>query len=99
MTPTDYEGSGVKDVVVQVRNGDSTTDIGKTLKDGGVVATSQAFVAAAAGNAAISAIQPGFYKVRTEIPAASAVSRLADPQNRVGKLVIPRGASSTTSPT
>jgi UPF0755 protein len=88
---TDYEGSGVKDVVVQVRNGDSTTDIGKTLKDGGVVATSQAFVDAAAGNAAISAIQPGFYKVRTEIPAASAVSRLADPQNRVGKLVIPEG--------
>ena len=29
---------------------------------------SKAFVDAAAGNAAISAIQPGFYKVRTEIP-------------------------------
>jgi peptidoglycan lytic transglycosylase G len=88
---SDYAGGGVKDVVVQVRNGDSTTAIGKTLKDGGVVATSQAFVDAAAGNAAISAIQPGFYKVRTEIPAANAVSRLADPQNRVGKLVIPEG--------
>ena len=43
------------------------------------------------GNSAISAIQPGFYKVRTEIPAANAVARLADPQNRVGKLVIPEG--------
>ena len=52
---------------------------------------SQAFVDAAAGNAAISAIQPGFYKVRTEIPAANAVARLADPQNRVGRLVIPEG--------
>ena len=76
---------------MQVHNGDSTTAIGKTLQDGGVVATSQAFVDAAAGNAAISAIQPGFYKVRTEIPAANAVSRLADPQNRVGRLVIPEG--------
>ena len=90
-TPTDYEGDGVKDVVVQVHNGDSTTTIGKTLQEGGVVATSQAFVDAAAGNASISAIQPGFYKVRTEIPAANAVTRLADPQNRVGRLVIPEG--------
>jgi UPF0755 protein len=90
-TTGDYEGGGVKDVVVQVRNGDSTTAIGKTLQDGGVVATSKAFVDAAAGNAAISEIQPGFYKVRTEIPAANAVARLADPQNRVGRLVVPEG--------
>ncbi|TPG31472.1 endolytic transglycosylase MltG [Mycolicibacterium hodleri] len=90
-TPSDYDGDGVSDIVVQVRNGDSTTAIGKTLKDGGVVATAQAFVDAAAGNSAISAIQPGFYKVRTEISAANAVTRLADPQNRVGRLVIPEG--------
>ena len=49
------------------------------------------FVEAAQGNEAISAIQPGYYRVRTEIPAASAVTRLADPQNRVGKVVIPEG--------
>ena len=55
------------------------------------MATSTAFVDAADGNAAISSIQPGFYKVRTEIPASNAVERLADPQNRVGKLVIPEG--------
>lgn len=90
-TSGDYAGDGVKDVVIQVHNGDSTTAIGKTLQDGGVVATSKAFVAAAAGNEAISAIQPGFYKVRTEIPAVNAVARLADPQNRVGRLVIPEG--------
>jgi UPF0755 protein len=88
---SDYEGDGVKDVVIQVHNGDSTTAIGKTLQDGGVVATSEAFVSAAAGNASITAIQPGFYKVRTEIPASTAVDRLADPENRVGRLVIPEG--------
>lgn len=98
-TPTDYQGDGVKDVVVQVHNGDSTTAIGKTLQDGGVVATSQAFVDAAAGNASISAIQPGFYKVRTEIPAANAVSRLADPKTGSAGWSSPRGVSSTTSPT
>ena len=39
----------------------------------------------------MSSIQPGFYKVRTEIPASDAVARLTDAQNRVGKLVIPEG--------
>ena len=87
----DYSGDGVNDVVIQIHDGDSTTAIGKTLEDHKVVATVKAFVEAAAGNAAISAIQPGYYRVRTEIPASDAVSRLADPHNRVGKLVIPEG--------
>lgn len=87
----DFAGNGVSDVVIQVHDGDSTTAIGKTLQEQNVVATTKAFVDAAAGNSAISAIQPGFYKVRTEIPAASAVTRLTDPANRVGKLVIPEG--------
>src|SRR3954453_7723302 len=87
----DYSGGGVNDVVIQIHDGDSTTAIGKTREDHKVVATVSAFVDAAEGNSAISAIQPGFYKVRTEIPASNAVARLADPQNRVGKLGIPEG--------
>jgi UPF0755 protein len=87
----DYQGDGVNDVVIEVHNGDSTTAIGQTLLDHRVVATVQAFVSSAAGNSAISSIQPGFYKVRTEIPASNAVARLADAQNRVGRLVIPEG--------
>lgn len=87
----DFSGDGVNDVVIQVHDGDSTTAIAKTLQEHNVVATASAFVDAAEGNAAISAIQPGFYKLRTEIPAANAVERLADPQNRVGKLTIPEG--------
>ena len=90
-TGSDFSGEGVNDVVIQVHDGDSTTAIGKTLQEHNVVATATAFVDAADGNAAISSIQPGFYKVRTEIPATNAVERLADPQNRVGRLVIPEG--------
>ena len=44
-----------------------------------MIATVRAFVNAAHGNAAINSIQPGFYRMRTEIPAAIAVARLADP--------------------
>src|SRR5918996_2899353 len=55
----DYTGEGVNDVVIQIHDGDSTTAIAKTLHEHKVVATVSAFVDAAEGNAAISAIQPG----------------------------------------
>jgi UPF0755 protein len=87
----DYAGDGKKDLVIQVRAGDSTTAIGETLHNQDVVRTVKAFLEATEGNQAISAIQPGYYRLRTEIPAASAVQRLTDPKSRVGKLVIPEG--------
>jgi UPF0755 protein len=89
--PSDYTGQGGSDVVIEVHEGDSTTAIGQTLLDAQVVANVQGFVDAASGNAQMQAIQPGFYKVRTEIPASSAVDRLADPGNRVGNFTIPEG--------
>lgn len=88
---TDYRGDGKADLVIEVRAGDSTTKIAETLHQHGVVATIKAFLDAAQDNDKISAIQPGFYKTRIEIPAASAVERLAEPENRVGRLVIPEG--------
>lgn len=90
-TGGDYTGNGKQDIVIQIQSGDSTTAVGETLHKHNVVRTVRAFVDAAHGNAAISSIQPGFYRMRTEIPAATAVERLADPHNRVGKLVIPEG--------
>ncbi|OMC52559.1 aminodeoxychorismate lyase [Mycobacterium sp. IS-2888] len=87
----DYTGSGKHDIVIQIQDGDSTTAVGETLHNQGVVATVRAFVNAAHGNSKITSIQPGFYRMRTEIPAANAVARLADPTSRVGKLVIPEG--------
>ncbi|ORB65941.1 endolytic transglycosylase MltG [Mycobacterium scrofulaceum] len=87
----DYTGNGKRDIVIQIKDGDSTTMVGETLQHEQVVKTVRAFVNAAHGNSKISSIQPGFYRMRTEIPAADAVARLADPENRVGRLVIPEG--------
>ena len=87
----DFTGAGRNDVVIQIHDGDSTTAIGQTLHERHIVATVRAFLDAAHGNSSMSSIQPGFYKLRTEIPARDAVKRLTDPQNRVGKLVIPEG--------
>jgi UPF0755 protein len=49
------------------------------------------FISAASANPKLAAIQPGYYRLRTEIPAATAVQKLVDPESRVGKLVIPEG--------
>jgi len=88
---SDYTGSGKQDVIIHIQDGDSTTMVGETLQGHRVVKTVRAFVNAAHGNAAINSIQPGYYRMRTEIPAADAVARLADPNNRVGRLVVPEG--------
>lgn len=87
----DYSGSGERDLVIQIQAGDSTTMVGETLHNQHVVKTVRAFVNAAHGNSKIDSIQPGFYRMRTEIPASDAVARLADPNSRVGRLVIPEG--------
>jgi UPF0755 protein len=86
-----YAGQGKDDVVIQVHDGDSTTQIGQTLRNKNVISNIKGFVDAAKNNGAIAAIQPGYYTVRTEMSASAAVDRLADPHNRVGKLVIPEG--------
>jgi len=89
--PGDFTGEGKEDIVIQVNPGDSGSLIAQNLLDKGVIADVGTFVSAASGNAELAAIQPGFYKLRTEIPAATAVAKLTDPQSRVGKLVIPEG--------
>jgi UPF0755 protein len=87
----DFAGDGKQDLVIEVHAGDSTTAIGETLHKQEVIRTVKVFLEAAQGNQAISAIQPGYYRLRTELPAATAVKRLVDPGSRVGKLVIPEG--------
>lgn len=87
----DYTGEGGQQVLIEVHEGDFTTAIAETMLGAGVIANVKTFLDAAQGNGAIAAIQPGFYRLRAEIPAATAVQQLTDPANRVGKLVIPEG--------
>ncbi|MCB1264683.1 MAG: endolytic transglycosylase MltG [Mycobacterium sp.] len=89
--PSDFRGEGKDDIVIEVHPGDSGSAIAQNLVEQGVIADVGMFVSAGSGNAELAAIQPGFYKLRTEIPAATAVAMLTDPASRVGKLVIPEG--------
>ena len=87
----DYSGDGRSDVVIQVHDGDSTTAIGQTLQDHKVVATVQAFVNAAARQCGDVVDPARLLQDAHRDSGRDAVARLTDPQNRVGKLVIPEG--------
>ena len=89
--PADYTGDGKEDIVVEVHPGDSGSVIAGNLVEKGVIADADPFMTAAHGNSALAAIQPGYYKLRTQIPGATAVQKLIDPASRVGKLIIPEG--------
>lgn len=89
--PADFVGEGKEDIVIQVHEGDSGSVIAEDLVSKNVIADVGMFISAASANPKLAAIQPGYYKLRTEIPAATAVAKLVDPESRVGKLVIPEG--------
>lgn len=81
--PPDYTGPGTGTTVIVIDEGDSASDIGLTLADADVVASSEAFVAAAARDPASTGIQPGTYEMPTTVPAAEALEILVDPGNRI----------------
>ncbi len=90
--PEDYAGPGKGKVTFQVESGDTISEMGRGLKDAGVVASVQAFINAANGEPGSSSIQVGFYEVRKEMAAADALDILLDPANIIRDTVtVPEG--------
>jgi len=90
--PEDYPGPGTGKVVFQVESGDSVAEMGRGLKDAGVVASVQAFLNAASAEPDTSSIQVGFYPFKKEMAAADALDILLDPENILRDTVtIPEG--------
>lgn len=90
--PEDFEGPGSGEVLVQVPEGATSVDIGRDLKDQGVVASVEAFTAAAREDAASVNIQVGFYELQREMRAEDALAVLVDPDNLVQATVtVPEG--------
>jgi UPF0755 protein len=87
----DFDGAGSGDVIVQVEQGDSGTQIGRMLVERGVVASVEAFIDASAEDDRVRSVQPGYYQLRSQMSAAAAVARLVDPASRVGQLEIRGG--------
>jgi UPF0755 protein len=90
--PDDYTGNGSGDVQVRIAPGSSGAVIGRVLEDADVVKTQKAFVDQVRGNARAAAIQPGTYKLRKQMSAASALGLMLDPSARIQfSVTIPEG--------
>jgi UPF0755 protein len=90
----DYTTAGTGEVRVEVKTGDTITDIGNVLVRADVVKSAKAFVEAADKNPRSQNIQPGFYRLRTKMRAADALGLLLDLKNKVvTKVTIPEGRS------
>ncbi|MEO6081501.1 MAG: endolytic transglycosylase MltG [Umezawaea sp.] len=87
----DFAGAGETDVVVEVKDGDPVTAIASTLKEQGVTASSRAFTEAGKTDARVTAIQPGFYLMKTKMSGAAAVARMIDPKTKITALEIKGG--------
>ncbi len=91
--PADYAGPGQGKVTFQVEEGDSIAEMGRGLKEAGVVASVQAFINAANADAeAATGIQVGYYQVKKEMAADEALGILVDPANILrNTLTVPEG--------
>ncbi len=88
----DYAGPGRGEAVVQIAPGDTAGDVADTLAAKDVVASRQAFFDIAADDPRSTSLQPGFYRVRTQMRAADALDLLLDRASRVvGRVTVPEG--------
>ncbi|MCK9903489.1 aminodeoxychorismate lyase [Parafrankia colletiae] len=74
----DYSGIGEGIVVVQIPAGATSSDIGTALAKADVVASGRAFVNVATRDSRALSIQPGTYRLRSKMSAASALDALLD---------------------
>ncbi|WP_238592022.1 endolytic transglycosylase MltG [Leifsonia sp. ALI-44-B] len=92
--PDDYEGSGSGEVLVTIISGDNGSDIAKTLKDEGVIASQDAFYQLLLAQADAPVFQPGTYALAKKMSAQAALDALQDPASKQANgFVIPEGTA------
>lgn len=90
----DYSGNGSGAVIVLVNPGDTSADIAGQLVTKGVVKSIKAFTTAADADPASRSLQPGSYRLRSQMQASAALALLLDPASRLQKVVtLPEGFS------
>ena len=90
--PRDYSGPGTGNVTVQIKSGETATQVGQQLLNQGVVASVRAFSNAAKASGKGSSLQPGYYRLHKHMAAALAFALLLKPSSRIQlTVVIPEG--------
>jgi len=88
----DYTGQGTGEVQVRVQDGDTLSDIARTLVKADVVASVGPFVHAAEANKNSVGIQPGVYGMRLQMSGQAALDLLLDPKARLlSRVTLPEG--------
>ena len=90
----DYAGGGTGEVLVQVDEGDTASDIALVLREKDVVASAAAFRTIAAQDTRSRSVQPGFYRLRAQMSASAALDMLLDPAARAAsRVTLPEGVT------
>jgi uncharacterized YceG family protein len=88
----DYTGQGSGEVQIRVQDGDTLSDIARTLVTADVIASVGPFVDAAEANSAAVGIQPGVYGMRQQMSGQAALDLLLDPMARLlSRVTLPEG--------
>ncbi|RUR00726.1 endolytic transglycosylase MltG [Labedella endophytica] len=87
--PNDFTGTGSGEVLVTIADGETGTDIARTLASSGVTKTVDAFydLLLAEGDVVF---QPGVYRLAEEMSARSALDALQDPANKIERTAVIR---------
>lgn len=92
----DYPGRGHGAIVIQVKEGETASDIGATLEKADVVRSVQAFTDAATGDERSLLIQVGYYRMRLQMSGASALARMLNPDSQISTgVTVPEGLRAT----
>ncbi|MEU7413678.1 endolytic transglycosylase MltG [Streptomyces sp. NPDC042638] len=89
-TAPDYAGDGINEsVTVEIPKGAGGWEIGRRLKEAGVVKSADAFVHAQSQTPGGDGIQAGAYLLKKEMSAGSAVRLMMDPRSQNNVVVTP----------
>ncbi|GAA2778756.1 endolytic transglycosylase MltG [Streptomyces rameus] len=89
-TAPDYAGDGINEsVTVEIPKGAGGWEIGRRLKEAGVVKSADAFVHAQSQTPGGNGIQAGAYLLKKEMSAGSAVRLMMDPRSQNNVVVTP----------
>jgi uncharacterized YceG family protein len=88
----DYSGQGAGQVQIRVQDGDTLSDIGRTLVTADVIASVGPFVDAAEADSDAVGIQPGVYGMRLKMSGQAALDLMLDPVARLmSRVTVPEG--------
>ncbi|RLP69706.1 endolytic transglycosylase MltG [Mycetocola reblochoni] len=90
--PSDYEGTGTGEVVIQIVDGQDGADVAATLEENDVVMTSRAFYSLLLAQPTEVVFHAGTYRLKSQMSAQAALTALQDDANKLSnQFVIPEG--------